>query len=257
MLGSEFGVVIFMADAIAAYKTAFSSFRKNITDYAAYSILFSAVSGVMGVIVLFAFMAFGFVTVGTFASLVAAGNVFSIEAAGMTVMLLLMLAGLFIFTLVQCGLMGAYLETLGGLLSDKKPTLGGFFSAVPRLAGHMLIAFIITGIITAIPAAAGFAIAFALGFSSLPGIAAVILGIFLSYILSLLFIFVPPAVAVERRGAIEAMKSSVSHVVKNPLAFIIFLVISALLAIPSFTLIYVPLFLLPVGQAALIAFRRH
>ncbi|MFA6490072.1 MAG: hypothetical protein WCT52_05340 [Candidatus Micrarchaeia archaeon] len=245
-----------MADAIAAYKTAFSSFKKNMMDYAIYSILFSAISAVLGVIVFVAFMAFGFVTVGTFAGMISAGNAFSLDAAGMVVTILLMLAGLFIFTLLQCGLIGAYLETLGGLLSDKKQTLVGFISAVPRLSGHMLIAFFITGIITAIPTSAGFAIAFLVGFSSIPGIAAIILGIFLSYLLSLLFIFVPPAVAVERRGAIEAMKSSVSQVVKNPVAFVIFLVISTLIAIPSFTVIYVPLFLLPVGQAALVAFRK-
>lgn len=246
-----------MADAIAAYKSAFSSFRKNIVDYAVYSVLYSAISGVLGVVVALAFMAFGFMLAGTFFSLVSSGNALTLDAAGAGVILLIMLAGLIIFTFVQCGLLGAYLETVHGLLSGRKQSFAGFFGAVPRQAGRMLFAAIATFIVTVIPAAAAFAIACVIGLSSIPGIAMAVIGIFISYLLSLLFLFVPPAVAVDGRGAFDAMKQSLMRIVRSPVGFVIFLVISALVAIPGITIIYIPLVLLPLGQAALIAFYKQ
>ena len=248
--------MIFVADAMAAYKTAFSSFKRHIVDYTIYSLIFSAVSAVFGAIAIIAFLVFGIVSVGAMGNLISSGNAFSLEALGTALTLLIMLAGLLIFMLVQSGLLGAYLETVGGLLSDRKQTLGGFVSAIPRHAIGLFIALLLSGIVSSIPAIGGFAIAYALGFSTI-GIAVAILGVFLTYLVSLLFIFVPPAVAVERRGPIEAMKSSVAFAVQHLVAFVIFLVLSALLAIPSITLIYVPFVLLPVGQAALIAFHKR
>jgi hypothetical protein len=246
-----------MADAMAAYRTAFSSFRRHIVDYTIYSLIFSAVSAVMGVIVILAFLVFGMVSAGALIDLISSGNVLSLAALGTGLVLLLMLAGLLIFVLLQGGLLGAYLETVGGLLSDRKQSLGGFVSAVPRHAASMLAAFLLVGIVSCIPAAIGLAVASLLGFSTIPGIAVAILGVFLTYLVSLLFIFVPPAVAVERRGPVDAMKSSVARIIQHPVAFVIFLVLSALLAIPSITLIYIPFVLLPVGQAALIAFHKR
>ena len=246
-----------MADAIAAYKAAFSSFKKNVVDYAVYSVIYSAISGVLSAIVALAFIVFGFMLVGTFISLVSSGNAVSLDALGAGFVLLVMLAGLLIFLFLQCGLLGAYLETVHGFLSGRKQSFAGFFSAVPRHAGRMFFAMLAALIITSIPLAAAFAIAGVVGLSSIPGIAIAVIGIFISYILSLLFMFVPPAVAVDGRGAIDALKSSLLRVVRSPVAFIIFLVITALVALPGITLIYVPFVLLPLGQAALVAFYKQ
>lgn len=246
-----------MADAIAAYKTAFSSFKKNALDYVVYSILAFVLSVVLCVIVAMAFIVFGIVSIGAFVGLASDGNLLTPGALGTMAMLLLLFGGLIIFMLVQCGLMGAYLETIGAFLSGRKQTFGGFFSAIFRHAGSIFVAFVLASIVSSIPLLAALAGAMVLGFSSLPGIALLILGVFLTYAVSMLFTFAPLAIAVENRGAVDGLRSSVAHVLHSPLGFIIFLLILAALSIPSFVVIYVPLFLMPLGYAALLAFYKQ
>lgn len=248
-----------MADALLAYKQAFSSFRKNLVDYLIYSALTSALGAILGIMVILAFLSLGIVSAGTVASVIA--NAVSFSSLGMVLTILVILAGLLIFALLQGGLTGAYIETVAGLLSGRRQTFAGFFSQVPRQAAPMFWATLAAGIIASLPALAGIALGVALGITNIPGLAVTALGSLLSLLISVLFVFVPVSAVIGNRGPMQAMGDSLSKIVRSPVAFVIFLFLSALLcipaAIPLFNILYVPFVLLPVGYSALVSFYKQ
>jgi hypothetical protein len=245
-----------MASAILAFKEAFSSYMKNLAGYAIYSILFSILSAAFGAMAFLSLLVFSALAVGSIASITASGNLLSLDAAGFAIMLLIMLAGTIIYSLVQNGLAGAYFEAIDALLSGRHYSLAKFFIAVPHYSLTMFFASIFALLVCGIPLLAGAAAAYYLGFS-VAGILLLAAGILLAFLLSLLFIFVSPAVVIKKKSAIGAMASSVAHIAKSPLSFIGFLAILAFLSIPSFTIVYVPLVLMPISTAALILFFKH
>ncbi len=243
-----------MADAIAAYGEAFSAYRRSIVDFIVYSIVTSVAGGVLTVLLLAGLMAFGVLSAGGLMDFFASGNGLSVGAAGITLSAIVVALGLLAFVWLQGGLSAAYLETLAMFISGRKQAMGGFFASIPRRATSMLILLIISGVLVGIPLFAGVAVMFFAG--GLAGTAALILGAFAAMVVALLLMFSVPAVAVDGRNPADAIRTSIVSVVRNIAGVVIYLVISGLLAIPAIVLapIYVPLFYLPLSQAALVAF---
>lgn len=242
-----------MADAIAAYSEAFSAYRRSIADFIVYSIVASVAGGMLAVLLLSALMAFGVLSAGSMVDFFASGNGLSIGAAGITLSAIVAAFGLLAFVWLQGGLSAAYLETLSGFISGRKQTMGGFFASILRRATSMLILAIIAGVMVGLPLLAGLAVMLFAG--GLAGTAALILGAFAAMVVGILLMFSVPAIAVDGRSPADAVRTSLVAVVRNIAGVVIYLVISGLLAIPAILLapIYVPLFYLPLTQAALVA----
>ena len=249
-----------MADAISAYKEAFSSYRKNIVDYIIYSLIAGIIEAGLFAILLVMLFVLGIVSAGGIVSISSTGNIFSFEALGFGATTLVLLAGFLIFLLVQGGIAGAYIKTIALLLSGQKQSLGGFFSLLPHFAAKMLVIYLVIGIFVSIPTIAGFALAYFLGWG-LIGAAVVILAVFLSLLVSVFFVYAMPIAVVDGRGAVDSVKISIVRVIRNPVAAMIYMVVSGILCLPMIipvvNALYASFVLMPITQSALIVLCKH
>lgn len=249
-----------MSGAIAAYSDAFSSYKKTLLDCSIYSITTVVVGAVLGALLLATAVVLGIFSVGGVVSAVLAGKGFSLELLGMLLTSFVVAVGLLIFLLVQCGLSGSYLETLYILHSGRKQTMTGLFYRIPRYSLRMLGLSLITGIILFAPIAAGAVISNVLGWG-IPGIAVMIAATLFSMLLGVFFIFSVPALVIDDRGPLDAVKISVVHTLKHFVQVAIFIVVSSLLSLPSLIplagTIYFVVFYLPLTQTALLVLYKH
>ena len=239
-----------MADAVSAYKEAFASYSKSIADYSIYSIVMLLASSVVTVALIVALMAFGALSAATLQGAIAAGGPVSLGTVA--VALLLLALGTLVLLWITSGLAGAYCETLVMFLSGRKQTLGGFFGAVMRRAFPVLSVALITGILISIPFICVVALNQFIKLDMLY-IALMLLAFLASLIIGVLFIFAVPAVVVDGRGPVAAMRASMVAVLRNLFAVAIYIVITMALGLVMLIPIIGQLVFLPLSQSALIA----
>ncbi len=240
-----------MADAISAFKEAFDSYKRSLTDYAVYSVVMMFSWMAISFSLLAVIIMLGVVSAGSAVNLAGSAGNLSGAIVGLGATMLVLFLGLLVFSWVAAGLSGAYLETLNMFQSGRKQTFGGFFSAVPKRATVLFSISLVSAICV-------FIISTLFGFLSslvggIPGLAIFAFGTLLSAIISLLFFLAVPAAIVENRGAVSAIKSSFSKVPRNIVGVVLYLIIAAILFFPSLlTVIGVVLFWLPMSQGALL-----
>jgi len=243
-----------MADAIAIFKDAFSSYKKNLSDYAIYSIVTSILSGAMVLALVALFIIMGVLSAGGIFSTLFSGNNISLGLVGIGVGILILAVAFAAFAWLQGGLIGAYLDTINSILSGRKPTLSGMLKSVPRFASGVFLVSILAGIIAGFPLLLLAVLGGIIG--GLPGVLLIFFGLSLTMLISLLFTFAVPGVVLDRKGAIAALSSSFFKATRNIGSVAIFILICIVLAIPNLfpliSLLYVPLFYMPLTYAALL-----
>jgi len=244
-----------MADAIVVFKEAFSSYKRNFKDYFAYSLVVSIVAGMMAFALAAFLVIIGVLSTGGISATMLSGNGISLGLVGIGITVIILAVAVAAFAWLQSGLMGAYLDTVNGLLSGRKPTMGGLFASIPRFASGVFLVSILSTIIACIPLVA-FAVIGGVINNQAVGIALLVIGIFLAMLIGALFIFAIPAVVVDRKGALAAISGSLFRVTRNIGSVAIYLAVCIVLALPNiipfFSLLYVPVFYMPFTYAALL-----
>jgi hypothetical protein len=247
-----------MMDAAAAFREAVSSFRKTPVDYALYSLVFNVCAGILFTALLATALVLSVLGLGGSVALFAAGSNFIVSLAGLAFMLLVVALGLVVFLWLSSGLTGAYMDTLSGLLSGRNVGLAGFFKGIPRRATQITLLAILVSLCVAVPVAlAAVALSMALGSVPLLPIILVLLAFVLAMLAGFLFMFALPAIVVDGKRPVAAIKASVLLVVRNPVAAILYVLISAVaglpVAIPIIGAVYGALFYLPLTWSALLS----
>lgn len=243
-----------MADAIAAFRESWSSYKKSLSGYATYSLVASIFGLLLAGLVAVAGTVLFFLILGSASSL---STLLSFTGVGLFIAIIILLIGLLVFLWLLCGIKGAYLETLNGFLSGRPQTIAGFASLVPKKAGTMFGIALLHLIIAGVPF--GALALLSTFFSGLIQIAVVSLGAMLAALLSLFFTYAYSAAVSDNKRAVDSVKTSFVTVAKNPVSTIIFLIVAALLSIPGTLLsiigigvLYTFLFMLPLSEAALL-----
>lgn len=244
-----------MADAVAAFQEAFSSYGKNVVDVVVYSIITNLLWVVLMGMLVAAAVVLGVLSTGSVISVFASGEGFSMGILGLAAGLLVVFLGLLVFLWVGGGVNGAYFDTLNMLLQGRKQTFGGFFAAMPKRATTMLLISAIALVVVAIPAAVGVLLMGVLG--GFAGIAAMLAFMLLGMLLSLFLAFAIPAAIVDGKGALPAVEASFSMVPRNIVGVFVYIVISGILGvgmlIPLVNALYGPLVYLPIVETALLS----
>ena len=243
-----------MADAMSAFREALAAYRKSMGDFILYSVIMNVVSFVLAAILALVLVVAGALTLGSALT----GPTLSFGLLGLGATVIILLIALLIFAWVASGLNGSYLESVSMFMAGRKQTLGGFFKSVPRLATPVLAVAIITGLAVGIPAA------IAIGLLSLAGSIGAILGILVAVayacIMALLLVFSMPAVVLDGKPALAAVKLSLSAGSRHFMGLIIYVIICAIAAIPMLipgvNLLYGAIFYMPLTSAALISLYR-
>ncbi len=244
-----------MAGAIAAFKEAFSSYKRNFKDYFVYSLVVSLAAGVMALSLAAFLLIIGVLSTGGIAATMMSGNGISLGLVGIGATVLILAVSVAAFAWLQGGLIGAYLDTINGILSGRKQSMGGLFAAIPRFASGIFVVSILSTIIACIPLAA-FAVIGGVLKDQAVGVSLIIIGIFFAMLIGALFIFAVPAVVVDRKGALAAVSGSFFKVTRNVGSVAVYLAVCIALALPNiiplFSLLYVPVFYMPFTYAALL-----
>lgn len=250
-----------MADAVSAFKEAFNFYKGSIVDYIAYSFLMSISAFAASTLMFAAIFIATILSAGFMATAAGSTEVVSLGIFGIAAVVVVLGIGALISLWVYAGIHGAFLETMNMFVSGRKQSLKGFFSAVPHHATPIFMIYFIAAFCIAVPIAL---LSVLLAILKLQAIyfAILILGAGLAGILGLLFFFAVPAAVVERKGAVAALKSSISLTSKNLVHVIAFAIIACLIALPGAVLmlafglggIYLALFAVPVIQSALVLF---
>lgn len=243
-----------MASATQAFSEAFSSYRSLLVDYAIYSVVLLIASMALSFFIALCLGIFGIVSVGSAANLFTADGSIGIAAVGMGVALIALFIALLIVLWISSGLQGAYLATINGLLSKRSQTVGGFALLVPKYATSIMIVSIICGILVGAPLVVLAALMPTLG--QIMSIAAAVLLLLYVFIAALLLVFAVPAVVLDGKGPLSAIKASVVASTRNLPQVFLYLVIAMVLwlpgLVPLFNLAYLPLFYMPLVSAALL-----
>src|SRR3989338_3610475 len=115
-----------MANAISAYKEAFSSYSRNVADFVIYSMLVSVSGSVVALASGAVIAVLAMMFIGSAASLLVISNGVPLDALGIVAMLgifALLSLGSLIFLWLLNGLQGAYLDALNAMLSGRKPSM--------------------------------------------------------------------------------------------------------------------------------------
>ncbi|MFA6328304.1 MAG: hypothetical protein WCY41_02580 [Candidatus Micrarchaeia archaeon] len=247
-----------MASAVQAFSEAFSSYRESVADYAVYSVIVAAIGTALSFFTALCLGIFGIVSLGSVANLVASDGTIGVAAVGLSVSLIALSIGILAVLWVSSGLHGAYLSTLNGFISKRKQSLGAFFLCVPKFATPLMLISIICCVLVGAPLL--FAVAIAPSLGQIFSVAAILLVILYAAFAAFLLAFAMPAVVVDSKGPISAIRTSVSASVRNPLQVAIYFAVAFALAIPAlvpvFSLFYIPLFYLPISMSALLRLYR-
>lgn len=246
-----------MADAIAAFKDAFNSYKQNAVDYCIYSILMGAANGVLMLAILAAFVILGVLSAGSALSIAGAGGGFSLAAVGVLAVLVVVAVGFVIFLWLEAGLTGAYMETLNMIATGREQSFGGFFKLIPKRATAILGIWIVMGLCIGVPLLGAVLLAPALG--QIGFIALLLISAFIALLVSMLFFFALPAAVLDGRGAMAAIGSSLSASGRNILAIILYVIVSGIISLPGIVLmfigigsLYLLLLYMPLAQLAML-----
>lgn len=246
-----------MADAVAAFKEAFSSYRQNAVDFCIYSVLMGLANGFLTFVLLAAFTILGVLSAGSALSIAGAGGGLSLTAAGIFATLMVVALGFLIFLWLEAGLTGAYLETLNTLSSGRKQTLFGFFGLIPKRATPILGIWLVLFLLVFVPMVGVLAIPPVFG--QIGSLALLGLWGLISAVIGFLFFFAMPAAVLDGRGIMSSIKASFVASGRNAVAVTVYTLVSLVLALPGIILmllgigiLYVVLLYLPVSQLALL-----
>jgi hypothetical protein len=246
-----------MADAIAAFKEAFNSYKQNAVDYCIYSLLMGAANGILALAILAAFVILGVLSAGSALSIAGSSGGFSLAAVGVLAVLVIVAVGFVIFLWLEAGLTGAYLETLNMLATGRKQSFGGFFKLVPKRATAILGIWIVMGLCIGVPLLGALLLSPALG--QLGFIVLLLVSVFIALVVLLLFFFAMPAAVLDGRGMMAAIGSSVSASGRNIVAIILYVIVSGIISLPGIVLmfigigsLYLLLFYMPLAQLAML-----
>ncbi|VVB99804.1 Uncharacterised protein [uncultured archaeon] len=249
-----------MVDAIAACREAFSSYARRFSDYLTYSIVASAASGIVSLAFVLALGVLGVLSAGS-VGILSTGA--SWESAGFGAAFIILVSGAIILYWIIAGVKGAYAESVVFFVSGRGQTFGGFFSAVPRRATQFFAVGLIVASVALIPLALLYGAASMVGFSGMPivSVALLVVGVAYASVIFLLSIFALPALVVDNRPPLQAIGTSVKLSSRNFMGVILYALIICIASIPALipllNIIYVPLFLMPFGEASLICLYRH
>ena len=230
-----------MADVLAALKEAFGTFMKNIAGCLLYTLVFGiACAAALGIMLAIVFV-LGIIAVGGAAGSLSLGSGTMVSFVFLGGAFLVLLLGVLIISWLMSGLIGSYYDALHSFLVARKPTLGGFFSGVPKKATPIFFAGLIQGLIVFVPAFLVTAIAsFAGAGSGIAGMAVQAITGLYSAIIGFLTVFIIAAVVVDAKGAMSSVQHSMSVVSRNMIPMIIYAILSLLLALPVLLAIGVP-----------------
>jgi len=256
--------VVGMVDAIAAYKEAFSSYRKSTMEYAKYSILLGLLGTVLSLALAVAFFIMLMLFSGSFSALSVVASDLSFGIAGIAAIFIVLGIGALAFIWMEMGLTGAYLETINLILSGKKQTLNGFFSAMPRRATPLTAIAIISSIVMIAPLLAFMLLALmAASGNPFSAVAIVIMlvGALFSFFLFLLMAFAIPCSIVDGKGAIDSVRRSFKLGAGNLAGLVVFYIAGTILVLPALIpfvgVLYAILFAGPVMNGALITMYKN
>lgn len=229
-----------MAGAISAFSEAFSSYRHNIAGYLAYSVLLSLCTlAVLGIISITTFVA-GALSIGSAPSLSSSGGGLSFALVSIGATVLAALVGAAVALWLLSGIKGAYIESVNSFVSGKKPSIRGFFAAIPRRATPMFLYEILMALVLLVPALI-ITSAASLAANPLVSIAGTVVAGAFQIAIALLLVFGSTSVVLDSAGAIRAAKNSVSRAGRNMLQVIIYAVIAAVVAAPIAAAVALPL----------------
>lgn len=247
-----------VADAISTFQAAFSNYTSRLFDYITYSLIDFILDSVIGLLMLSVLIVMGVLSLGSFTNFIACGNMFSIGALEIGTTLLVVFVAFIAVAWVFAGVTGSYLSTVQLFISFRKQSIKGFFSSFQLHATRLFTLFILLFLLIGLPALflAGLGYLFSPPVSTAMFVLAIIYGI----ILSLFMIFSVPAVIVEGKHPLQAIRMSASLSMKNFVQLVAFVIIAALLALPMVLIllapIFYPLFYMPLMSAAFLIFYR-
>lgn len=259
MLGCTYGPVVGMVDAIAAYKEAFASYRKNTVEYAKYSFLMGTLATFLSIALVLVFFVLGMLASGSAASISVMVSALSLNLVGLAAIFLVIAVGMLVFIWAEMGITGAYVETVNMILSGRKQTVPGFISAIPRRATTLTLIAAINTIIVILPillfAVLGLTLAGG-DFNSIVFLGMFLAGIAVSMFLLQFLAFGMVASVVDGRGPIDSVRRSFATGAKNVVPLIIYYVIGGFLMLPvlfpGIGALYAVLFAGPLLNGALI-----
>lgn len=247
-----------MPDSITIFREAFASYKKNFTDYATYSFTTFVLSGAMALALVALFLIMGVLSAGGIFSTLVSGNNFSLGLVGIGVTVLILAVAFATFLWLQSGLIGAYFDSLHGINSGRKANVFAMLKAIPRFASGVFMVSVLATIISGFPLVLFGVLGGVIG--GMAGILLLFFGIIFTMLLSVSFMFSVPGVVLDRKGALAALSGSFFKVTRNISSVAVFLIICLVLAIPNilplFSLLYVPLFYMPLTYAALLMLYR-
>ena len=209
-----------MASAVQAFSEAFSSYRALVVEYAVYSVILIIASMALSFFTALCLGIFGIVSLGSVSSVFASDGTIGIAAIGLGVSLIALFIGLLAVLWVSSGLHGAYLSTLNGFISKRHQSFGAFFLCVPKFATPIMIISIICGVLVGAPLLLAMAIAPTLG--EIFSIVALLLILLYVALAAFFLVFAMPAVVVDNKGPIGAIRVSIAAALHNPVQVLIY-----------------------------------
>lgn len=248
-----------MINAVAAYKEAFSSYKKNTVEYAKYSFLLGILTSFLSIALVVVIFGLGMLSFGSMAAFSASVSDFSFGLAGIAAIFLVIAVGTLVFIWAQMGLTGAYIETINIILSGKKQTVGGFLGSIPRRATTLTLIAIINMVIVLLPILLFLILGLVASggnFNSPVLWVMLLAGLAITWFLLMYLAFGMVASVVDNRGAIDSVRTSFSAAWKNAIPLIIYYVIGGFLMLPMLFpgvgALYAILFAGPIMNGALI-----
>lgn len=253
-VNSEKEKVVLMVDAVSAFGDAFAAYKKSTREFAIYSVVMSLVSFALAAVLAIVLLAAGAVSIGSLTTMFASGITISAGLLGLGAAVAFLAVGMLIFMWLASGLSGSYLDTINMILTGRKQSVGGFFRSVPKFATRLFFVALLSSIIVVVPALIIGAL-----FSLAGGIIAIlgmVIAIAYALVMAMLLTFAAPAVVVDGKGPLPAVIQSIGMASRNFLAVILFGLMSLVAAIPLLVPVlgglYMPLFYMPLTNAALV-----
>ena len=245
-----------MASAISSFKQAFSNYRSRLLDYAIYSILACLAESLLCLVMLVVLIAFGALSIGSIDNFFSPGSSVGTGLLGIGTSIIIVFIGYLAGAWALSGVHGAYFSAVNAFISSRGHSVGKFFSDMLAYANRLFVLSIALFIIIGVPVL--FLVWLSSFFETLPALALLALAAIYGCLLSFLMLLSVPAMVVDGKPLLQAMKTSVALSVRNFVSLIAFVIIAGLLALPMLlillTPIYYPLFYMPVVSAALLLF---
>jgi len=242
-----------MADVMAALKEAFGAFKKNIAGCLIYTFVFLlACTVVLGIMLAILFV-FSIITAGSIVGAMFTGTSSIVSLVLIGGALLVLLLGMLITFWFFSGLVGSYYDALHSLLVARKPSIGGFFTGIPKKATPIFLAELIQGLIIFVPTfALAIIAAIVSGGSGIASIAIQMISGLYSAIIAFLTVFIAAAVVVDGKGGISSLQHSMSLVSRNIVTMIIYTLSGFVLALPIAIAVGVPMALSIITQNSIV-----